>query len=98
MICRRVWVTGRPNNSGYLASVSMDVEIAGGYMIQIRGMRLVETPAHRIMLAMPNVRDARGQWQDTFCPLNQLTRDVLESAAFAEWRKQWPQPADGEMR
>jgi len=88
----RVWVTGRPNGQGYLASVSMDLEIQGGFLIQVRGMRLIETKEKKVTLAMPNIKDGRGQWQSVFSPLNQATRDVLEDAALTEWKKQWPDP------
>lgn len=88
----RVWVTGRPNGQGYLASVAMDIEISGGFLIQLRGMRLIETKEKKVVLVMPNIKDARGNWQTIFSPLNQPTRDVLELAALDEWKRQWPNP------
>lgn len=88
----KVWVTGRPNNQGYLASVAMDIEIAGGFLIQVRGMRLIETKERKVVLVMPNIKDSKGTWQTIFSPLNQETRDVLETAAIDEWRRLWPDP------
>ena len=88
----KVWVTGKPNGNGYLASVAMDLEIAGGFLIQLRGMRLIETKDRKIVLVMPNIKDSRGQWQTIFSPLNQETRDILEFAALEEWKKLWPNP------
>jgi DNA-binding cell septation regulator SpoVG len=88
----RVWVTGKPNGQGYLASVTMDLEMAGGFLIQLRGMRLIETKEKKIVLAMPNIKDGRGNWQTIVSPLNQATRDVLENAALDEWKKLWPDP------
>lgn len=93
----RVWVTGKPNGQGYLASVAMDVEIIGGYLIQLRGMRLIETKERKVVLVMPNIKDARGQWQTIFSPLNQQTRDVLEGAAIGEWERLWPNPEIRDM-
>ena len=88
----RVWVTGKPNGQGYLASVAMDLEIDGGFLIQLRGMRLIETKDKKVVLVMPNIKDSRGTWQTIFSPLNQVTRDVLESAAKDEWIRLWPNP------
>lgn len=92
MKASKVWVTGKPNGQGYLASVAMDLEIGGGFLIQLRGMRLIETKEKKVVLVMPNIKDARGQWQSIFSPLNQQTRDVLESAALDEWKRLWPDP------
>lgn len=88
----KVFVTGRPNNQGYLASVSMDLEIPGGFLVQVRGMRLIETKEQKVVLVMPNIKAANGSWQTIFSPLNQATRDVLENAAIEEWNKLWPNP------
>lgn len=88
----KVWVTGKPNGQGYLASVAMDLEIPGGFLIQLRGMRLIETKERKVVLVMPNIKDSRGQWQTIFSPLNQATRDVLEGAALDEWKRLWPNP------
>ena len=88
----RVWVTGKPNGQGYLASVAMDLEIVGGFLIQLRGMRLIETKERKVVLVMPNIKDSRGTWQTIFSPLNQATRDVLEAAALDEWKRLWPNP------
>lgn len=88
----KVWVTGRANGQGYLGSVAMDIEIAGGFLIQLRGMRLIETKEQKVVLVMPNIKDSKGNWQTIFSPLNQPTRDVLEAAAMAEWQRLWPNP------
>ncbi len=91
----RVWITGRPNGQGYLASVAMDVEISGGFLIQISGMRLIETKEKKIVLVMPNVKDAAGKWKTVFSPLNQPTRDVLENAALDHWKRTWANERQG---
>lgn len=93
----RVWVTGKPNGQGYLASVAMDLEIVGGFLIQLRGMRLIETKERKVVLVMPNIKDSRNQWQTIFSPLNQQTRDVLENAALDEWKRLWPNPEIRDM-
>ena len=88
----RIWITGRPNGKGYLASVTMDIEIPGGYVFQVRGMRLIQTKEQKVVLVMPNIKDGSGSWQTIFSPLNQLTRDVIEGAAVDEWKRLWPSP------
>ena len=88
----KVWVTGKPNGQGYLASVSMDVETGEGLLLQLCGMRLIETKERKIVLVMPNIKNSRGQWQTIFSPLNQATRDILENAALDEWKRLWPNP------
>lgn len=93
----KAWVTGKPNGQGYLASVAMDVEFQGGFIIQIRGMRLIETKDRKVVLAMPNIKDSKGNWQNIFSPLNPATRAGLEEAAIEEWKKLWPNPELREM-
>ncbi len=68
--------------------MTIDLEIPGGFLIQLRGMRLIETKENKIVLVMPNIKDSRGQWQTIFSPLNQATRDVLEAASLDEWKRQ----------
>ena len=93
----KTWVTGRPNGQGYLASVTMDVEFHGGFLIQLRGMRLIQTKERKVVLVMPNVKGKDDTWQNIFTPQNQLTRDTLHEAAIAAWEKQWPDPDLREM-
>jgi len=80
----RVWITGAPTGN-YLASVTMEIG-TGGHRFQIRGMRLIEGRSGKI-LAMPSRKKGEG-WEDMFCPMTKETREVIQSAAIAEYIRQ----------
>ena len=83
----KVWVTGKPNGAGYLASVAMDFTDDQGHMWQIRGMRLIHTEANGINLVMPNIKDAQGKWRTIFSPQNAVTSQMMKEVALAEWNR-----------
>jgi DNA-binding cell septation regulator SpoVG len=83
----RVWVTGKPSDQGYLASVAMDLETDEGIALQIRGMRLINTANSGISLVMPNIKDSKGKWQAVVSLQNSLTSKLLRDAALSEWHR-----------
>lgn len=83
----KVWVTGKPNGQGYLASVAVDLETDEGIALQIRGMRLIQTEKNGINLVMPNIKDSKGKWQTIVSPQNSGTSKLLKDAALGEWNR-----------
>ena len=81
----KVWVTGKPDGRGYLASVSIDFTDGDGHMWLIRGLRLIGTDRNGINLVMPNIRDSNGKWQTIFSPQNTETSKLMKDAALDEW-------------
>jgi len=74
----KTWITGSPKGE-YICSVTMEIQ-SGPYRLQLSGMRIIQAHNRRI-LAMPS-RKLGDRWSDLVHPLDQKTRNMLETAAL----------------